>query len=447
MEIKLLNSDCYEFLKTIPDNSIDSIVTDPPYGLGKQPDILQVMKDWIDKGYHELQGTGFMGKEWDVFVPQPIVWKECFRVLKPGGHLLSFFGTRTYDLGSMSIRFAGFEIRDTIAWLYGEGFPKSLNIGKKIDEIQGNEREVIGTDKSGSIRNCMSGNFTGGEYNLTKGNTEWEGWGTGLKPALEPIVLARKPISENTIVENVLRWGTGGINIDDCRIEIDISKENDSRINTDKTMSQSNKSWVLANKKDNHSQVFKSNGRFPSNVIHDGSDEVLENFPYTKSGGNRKNGENVSLNKINNSWSLASKNIITYNNILPSEGSASRFFYCAKAKKKERNKGIENLDKENVSHDGRDKHIENPFQRHENIQSNFHPTVKPIELMKYLVRLITPKNGVVLDPFMGSGTTGIACKIEGFNFIGIEKEKEYFEIAQNRINNYTNEEDWYDWVF
>jgi site-specific DNA-methyltransferase (adenine-specific) len=187
-DYNLYHNDCLEHLKTMEDNSIDSIVTDPPYGLGKEPNIIEVMKSWINTGYHKIQGAGFMGKEWDSFVPQPIIWKEVFRVLKPGGHILCFSSTRTFDWMSMSLRFAGFEIRDMIAWVYGSGFPKSLNIGKAVDEIQENEREVVGKNKSGSIRNSMSGNFTGGEYNLTKGNTEYEGWGTALKPALEPII-------------------------------------------------------------------------------------------------------------------------------------------------------------------------------------------------------------------------------------------------------------------
>lgn len=430
----LYHDDCLEHLKTMEDNSIDSVVTDPPYGLGKEPNIIEVMKSWINTGYHEIQGTGFMGKEWDSFVPQPIIWKEVFRVLKPGGHILCFSSTRTFDWMGMSLRFAGFEIRDTIAWVYGSGFPKSLNIGKAIDEIQGNEREVIGISKNDRPNSKVKGGMSfdrlldkGQEHEtilLTKGNTEYEGWGTGLKPAIEPIILARKPISENTIAENVLQWGTGGINIDDCRINYESQSDKETLDATNKRFDKGNYS-----KGGNFNQSIngvKSTtndlGRFPSNVVHDGSDEVLQNFPYTKSGGNRENGENVSLNKINNSWSLSSKNIIRYNNILPSEGSASRFFYCAKPSQAERNLGF--------------------YKSSE--KQNFHPTVKPLQLIRYLCKLITPKNGVILDPFMGSGTTGMSAILENFNFVGIEKEKEYFELCKKRIEYVKNNKKEFD---
>lgn len=390
----IVNADSLEFLKTLEENSIHSIVTDPPYELG------------------------FMKKKWDStgIAYRVDFWKECLRVLKPGGYLLAFGGSRTYHRMTVAIEDAGFEIRDQIMWIYGEGFPKSLNIGKAYDEFVGNERELVGEKNNtydGYVRKpenhkspAESSNI--GEWGLnktphglieTRGNSEWEGWGTALKPGHEPICMARKPPSERTVVENVVRWGTGGINIDGCRIEIDKDLEDDPRIDGGIKMSQSNSTWVLANKSDNFTTVYKKNGRFPSNVIHDGSDEVLDNF----------------------------------------QCSASRFFYCAKPGKSERNKGLEGLKLKYVSHDGRNKHIENPYQRHNNLQYNHHPTVKPIKLIRYLVRLVTPKNGVVLDPFMGSGTTGIACKLEGFDFLGIEKEVEYYEIASLRIENCKNE--------
>lgn len=414
----LYHNDCLEHLKTMEDNSIDSVVTDPPYGLGKEPNIIEVMKSWINTGYHEIQGTGFMGKEWDSFVPQPIIWKEVFRVLKPGGHILCFSSTRTFDWMSMSLRFAGFEIRDTIAWVYGSGFPKSLNIGKAVDEIQGNEREVVGTDKSGSIRNSMSGNFTGGEYNLTKGNTEYEGWGTALKPALEPIILARKPILENTIVENVLRWGTGGINIDNCRIELE---ESESGVNVKPEYIPNNKNNVYGKSMGGGDTPLLNKGRFPANFIYDGSDEVIQNFPYTKSGALFQS--NLKNDKTDNIYGKFNKNIMgKKDGYEKDEGSASRFFYCAKPSQAERNLGFDKISE----------------------KQNFHPTVKPLSLMRYLVRLVTPKNGVILDPFMGSCTTGMSAILENFNFVGIEKEKEYFELSQKRIEYVKNNKKQFD---
>lgn len=421
----LYNNDCYEQLKSMLDNSVDSIVTDPPYGLGKQPDIVEVMKDWVEKGHHDITGKGFMGKEWDSFVPQPLLWKECFRVLKPGGHLLSFFGSRTYDIGSMAIRFAGFEIRDTIMYIYGSGFPKSLNIGKAIDDLQGNEREIIYDDNRKKRLKNQTEDYDSPNgwktvkrnINLTKGNSEHEGWQTNLKPAVEPIVLARKPISENTIVENVLRWGTGGINIEDCRIESSASdiEKIEKTVKTYSNLKSIGGDGIYSggNKYD-RSTFSAKNGRFPSNVIHDGSNEVLENFPYTKSGGGNKlpDSSNVYIGNSHHHSKTKGFNQ-TYQK---DEGSASRFFYCAKVSPSERNMGFEKSSE----------------------KQNTHPTLKPLSLMKYLVRLVTPRNGIVLDPFMGSGTTGMACVLEGFNFIGIEREKEYFDIANVRINYVEN---------
>lgn len=287
----------------MPDNSIDSVVTDPPYELG------------------------FMGKSWDKsgIAFSPAVWQEVLRVLKPGGHLLAFSGSRTYHRMAVAVEDAGFEIRDQIMWIYGSGFPKSHNL---------------------------------------KG--EWEGWGTALKPAHEPIVVARKPLI-GTVAENILAYGAGGLNIDGTRVGN----------GTDRA----------------------SGGRWPANVIHDGSDEVLELFPDTKSG------KPSNIRGTGGIWSEG--NGIPIGPQYGDAGSAARFFYCAKASKKDRNEGLDR---------------------------NHHPTVKPTELMRYLCRLVTPPNGTVLDPFMGSGSTGKACVLEGFDFIGIDKTPEYVEIAQQRIN-------------
>ena len=294
MSFTLFKGDCLEQLHRINDNSIDSIVTDPPYGLS------------------------FMGKKWDYDVPSVEVWKECFRVLKPGGHLVSFSSARTYHRMVVNVEDAGFEIRDQIMWVYGSGFPKNHNIGKKVEG--------------------------------------WEGWGTALKPSHEPIVLARKPLSESSIAANVLEWGTGGLNIDASRVP---SSEP-----------------ITINTFDNGAKPFgdavgepytsrQSEGRFPANFIHDGIEE---------------------------DW--------------------SRYFYCAKANKKERNAAGENN----------------------------HPTVKPIALMSYLINLITPPDGVVLDPFMGSGSTGVASIQEGHWFFGCEMDEDYLQIAEHRLSNETNQE-------
>lgn len=296
----------------MPDNSIDSVVTDPPYELG------------------------FMGKSWDKsgIAFSPAVWQEVLRVLKPGGHLLAFSGSRTYHRMAVAVEDAGFEIRDQIMWIYGSGFPKSKNIALSIDKGEGlsNRGRAIPTASlyqasDTEEKNKLTSNKVPPYEARTELSKSWVGWGTALKPAHEPIVVARKPLI-GTVAENILAYGTGGLNIDGTRVGN----------GTDRA----------------------SGGRWPANVIHDGLDQE---------------------------W--------------------SRFFYCAKASKKDRNEGLDR---------------------------NHHPTVKPTELMRYLCRLVTPPNGTVLDPFMGSGSTGKACVLEGFDFIGIDKTPEYVEIAQQRIN-------------
>lgn len=341
MTIKIYNDNCLNILKELEENSVDSIVTDPPYGIS------------------------FMGQRWDYDVPSVNIWKECLRVLKPGGHLLSFSGSRTYHRMALNIEDAGFEIRDQIMWVYGSGFPKSLNVGKAIDKKLGVEREVVGIKNRPAIstKNSNHGwkrpsHFNeDGTHKTTMNVTlptseeakQWDGWGTALKPAHEPIVLARKPFKGN-VATNVLDHGTGAINIDSCRVD--------------------------------------EEGRWPANFIHDG---------------------------LEKEW--------------------SKYFYCPKASKKDRNEGCEELEEKQYSYDGRQTPIENAYQRNDSKSQNNHPTVKPTELMKYLCRLITPKNGIVLDPFMGSGSTGKAAVLEGFSFIGIELNEEYFNIAKTRIES------------
>jgi site-specific DNA-methyltransferase (adenine-specific) len=379
----LLNGDCIEEMQKMIDEGVqvDSVVTDPPYELG------------------------FMGKSWDStgIAFQKETWELAYQLLKPGGHLLAFSSSRTYHRMAVAIEDAGFEIRDQLMWIYGSGFPKSYNIGKGVDKKLGNEREVVGKGKAGAafhygavgdggFGNTFDGNgIASSEWETTQGKSEWEGWGTALKPAHEPIVMARKPL-EGTVADNVLKHGTGGINIDGCRIQTD------EKLN----IGSNNRENGVVNfgmKDDKDSQKQNELGRFPANVMHDGSEEVVSGFPNTKSTkGNPRTASIKNQTRLNNSEE------VFVNCEYDDEGSAARFFYCPKVSKSERG------------------------------EDNTHPTVKPQELMKYLCRLVTPKDGTVLDPFMGSGSTGMAAKDEGFDFIGIEQEKEYFEIADSRIN-------------
>ena len=376
---------------------VESVVTDPPYELG------------------------FMGKSWDAsgIAFDKKTWELAFQLLKPGGYLLAFSASRNYHRMAVAVEDAGFEIRDQIMWIYGSGFPKSLNIGMGVDKKQGNDRVAVG-ERTRNVKpfdddNGWNSNNTTGNHIYTKGNTEWEGWGTALKPAHEPIVMARKPL-EGTVVDNVLEHGVGGINIDECRVGKEILEE--------QIAGRSNKIGTFERK---NMITPKREGRFPANVMHDGSDVVNDIFPNSKGSsgnGNAKVGE-TSKGAI----PLRRGEAPLYND----EGSASRYFYCPKTAKSERNQGLVEFDDKQYSHDGRKKSIENPYQRNKSISKNSHPTVKPVELMKYLCRLVTPKGGTVLDPFMGSGSTGMAAKDEGFDFIGIEREKEYFEISEQRI--------------
>ena len=402
----LLNGDCIEQMQKLKDEGkqIDSVVTDPPYHLtsiveryGKDGSAPAKDKD----GLYQRQARGFMGKEWDGgdIAFRTDTWKLAYDLLKPGGYLLAFSASRNYHRMAVAIEDAGFEIRDQIMWIYGSGFPKSLNIGKAIDKKLGNEREVVGKGKPMSSLGVMHDDNwqSDNEYNETKGNSEYEGWGTALKPAHEPIVLARKPISEKSVADNVLKYGTGAINIDGCRIQgNDIGGE---RKITSRKYRNEDGVWTDENSgMDNEQNSFADadpRGRFPANVMHSG---------------------------LNTEW--------------------ARYFYCPKVSQEERNKGLDHLPTKKTSsmsgrrdsHDMEGYSIDNDVTgRFVTERKNIHPTVKPIELMKYLCRLVTPKGGTVLDPFMGSGSTGIAAKDEGFDFIGIEKEQEYFDIANARI--------------
>jgi DNA modification methylase len=361
---QVIQGDCLGVLPTLPDCSVDSVVCDPPYELG------------------------FMGKAWDKsgIAYNVDVWRECLRVLKPGGHLLAFGGSRTYHRLACAVEDAGFDIRDQIMWLYGSGFPKSHNL-----------------------------------------DGDWKGWGTALKPAHEPIVVARKPI-EGTVAENVQRWGTGAVNVDACRVgtskEIPASpaKANDS-IGTFKT----------GDRHANSSGFDANIGRWPANIIHDGSDEVVNGFPSAK--GCTVSGTRTTENT--NGWGM---NPMERREWYGDSGSAARFFYCAKASKRDRDEGCEGMEA-SVELIGAAGHKINPTTGRQVVdlpRKNHHPTVKPTDLMRYLCRLVTPPSGLVLDPFAGSGSTGKGAVSEGFRFIGIELSDEYAEIARKRIAKAAN---------
>jgi site-specific DNA-methyltransferase (adenine-specific) len=376
------HGDCLAVLAEMPDASIDAVVTDPPYGLA------------------------FMGKRWDYDVPAVEVWRECLRVLKPGGHLLAFAGTRTQHRMAVRIEDAGFEIRDMIAWVYGSGFPKSLDVSKAIDKAAGAEREVIGPNKWAERGGLVQANTYGAPSRpedtapATPEAHQWQGWGTALKPALEPITVARKPLA-GTVAANVLEHGTGALNVDGCRVGTD---ESLGRPLSSRPEASSINAYNWSTRPNPLAGEFLDNtkglGRWPANLIHDGSDEVVGLL-----------------------------------------GSAARFFYCAKASKRDRDEGLEGFEVKQATGGGGGvgdsladvDSASGKFGSEKAPARNHHPTVKPTDLMRYLCRLVTPPGGVVLDPFCGSGSTGKAAVLEGFNFIGIEREAEYVEIARARI--------------
>jgi site-specific DNA-methyltransferase (adenine-specific) len=372
-----------------------------------------------------------MGKKWDYDVPSEDVWRECLRVLKPGGHLLAFAGTRTQHRMAVRIEDAGFEIRDMIAWVYGSGFPKSLNIGKAIDKLQGNEREDLEPtgrykyqfkDNTGKFVNCRDAEEENKKnVGLTRGTSEWEGWGTALKPALEPITVARKPLGEKTVAANVLEHGTGAINVDACRV------------GTEATVTVRNGNSGAHGRYGKDDRVFSREnppGRWPANLIHDGSEEVVGLFPNAKGAaiGTKYRGPKFDGDVYNASTTPQIE--FGYGD----SGSAARFFYCAKASKKDRNSGCEGFEPKMPRCMGTgDNAVGEGRGSRSTPRANHHPTVKPTDLMRYLCRLVTPPEGIVLDPFMGSGSTGKAAMLEGFNFIGIERDPEYHKIAEARI--------------
>jgi site-specific DNA-methyltransferase (adenine-specific) len=384
--------DCLDVLRTMEDASVDAVVTDPPYGLA------------------------FMGKRWDYDVPSEDIWRECLRVLKPGGHLLAFAGTRTQHRMAVRIEDAGFEIRDMIAWVYGSGFPKSLDVSKAIDgrlttgrsdsialrevnETRPGDATVRATSTNGHrgiVGSADAGPSVKRDEPATEAARQWSGWGTALKPALEPITVARKPLI-GTVAQNVLEHGTGALNVDGCRVEADPADPVHSAIYHAKP-SVAYGRFASKENGEARSMAPPPAGRWPANLIHDGSDEVVGLFPITSTG-------NLSPYQQQTRQGACYGKQPAFRNAQSTgdTGSAARFFYCAKASKADRD------------------------------QENRHPTVKPTDLMRYLCRLVTPPGGTVLDPFMGSGSTGKAAILEGFRFIGIEREPDYLTIAEARI--------------
>ena len=395
------HGDSLEVLKSFESNSIDSLVTDPPYGLGKTTpeNVRACLQAWLSGQDYQASGGGFMSKEWDSWVPSPNLWREVYRVLKPGAYGLVFSGSRTEDLMSMSLRLAGFEVRDRLVWLYGSGFPKSHDISKAIDKKLGAKRAIIGQQK---MVECWRLGTTPNKtfMDITEPSTEqakrYSGFGTALKPAYEPIILVRKPL-DGTIADNVLKHGVGGLNIDDCRIP-------------------------------------PNKGRWPSNILLDdkAAIELDKQSGIQKSGraGKKSRAWGVSGNSQLSNWQA--NNSEGYND----KGGASRFFYCTKASKAEREAGLSHFDlKKAGAMSGEETRLGRPTNHP--MRANVHPTVKPLDLMRYLCRLITPPNGTILEPFAGSGTTLCAAALEGFTSIGIERESEYIEIIKARLKHWS----------
>jgi site-specific DNA-methyltransferase (adenine-specific) len=506
----LADQDCLEFLKLLPDNCIDACITDPPYGLSKDPDIAEVMRHWLAGDRYEHGSAGFMSKSWDSFVPGPEYWREVYRVLKPGAHILAFAGSRTFDLMSIAIRFAGFENRDTIAcempvlrWISGSGFPHGIDVSKAIDKAAGAERPVVGPKIHGdgkpthyvcegamqaSAGKCQSGRTTHNPATaaVTDEAKKWEGFNTTLKPSWEPILVFRKPLTEGTVAENVLLHGTGALNIAGCRVATTDNlnggaysgewRRDPAYTSTDSTPG----ARPLSRLNSGIGDFKQPTGRWPANValVHAEScrcvgTKKVKGDPREGGEGERPAGfGNVGADKGSDkpngrcygdedgtetveAWEcvpecpvrqldaqsgvskstggrIQAKGGIgaagiygAYADIhqkgdpgFGNTGGASRFFYCAKTSRRERELGLDNL----------------PPQAPQGNIRNTIPTVKPLALMRWLVRLVGGQPGsIILDPFAGSGTTLAAALLEGFRAIGVEREPEYVAIASARI--------------
>lgn len=475
MTATLYHGDCLQVLKGIADNSVDSAVMDPPAGIS-----FMGLEFDHDKGGRD---------KWIAWLSS--IMKECLRVLKPGGHALVWALPRTSHWTGMALETAGFEVRDCISYLYdtnndvsrfvdslspeqrglleiilshgddnfntfahifGSGFPKSHDISKAIDQMMGAERDMKWQKYT---PNTMAGAYdqrpwldearkNGGRMVPTNNPAtpqavQWQGWGTALKPAYETWWLVRKPIAEDTVAANVLAWGTGGINIDGTRVEMDLAQEDDKRahgVNNAKQIEGSNNFMGRFN--GNFLQLmYKKQGRFPANLAHDGSAAVLAEFPQSDSG--KPTGYNFDKSNASGVCNFGGIGAYKSGVHFGDKGSAARFFYCAKAAPSEREVGLAEFDERDGNKWNSGGIGERRRQEGIGLRRNHHPTVKPVSLMRFFCKLITPTGGTVLDPFMGSGTTGVGAQLEGFNFIGIEQELDYFKIAQSRIAHFANE--------
>jgi site-specific DNA-methyltransferase (adenine-specific) len=404
------HGDCLAWLRSLPDSSVDSVVTDPPYGLGKPPPIRDVLRAWLDGEQYHATGGGFMGRAWDAYVPGPEVWSEICRVLKPGGHAVVFAGQRTADVMAIALRLGGLEVRDLIGWCYWSGFPKSHDISKGIDRLHGAEREVVGSympprgDKTfNTAQHQGHREVTGArgtDRYITAPSTpdaqRWSGFGTALKPAIEPCWLVRKPLSEPTIALNVLRWGTGGINVDACRF------------------AYGDRAWV--------GPGGSTDGQWDREWAQSGA-PMAERWDATTS----RAGGPVGRADLGR-W-------------------PANLFHCPKASTGERECGCDGLPASRgaaITERGEGSvGLDNPRAgagRTSEGRRNVHPTVKPLILMRWIARLITPPGGLVIDPYTGSGTTGIAAVLEGLDFAGAELNnndgpppQRFVDIATARI--------------
>jgi site-specific DNA-methyltransferase (adenine-specific) len=464
---RVFHGDCIEVLKGLPENSVDSIVTDPPYGLEfmgkdwdapwKKSEVVTVTDKktngvFHDKGFkhgirfsrgkQEMVAFQLWATEWAV---------ECLRVLKPGGHILAFGGSRTWHRLAVAVEDAGFELRDSIAWIYGSGFPKSLDVSKAIDKRAGAERQIVGQQS----RQIGKGNWQvddGGwqdsskadengirTFDLTAPATseakQWEGWGTALKPAFEPVVVGRKPFGKGvTVAENVLLWGVGGLNIDGSRIAGDTSEFYSATGKPRSGMGHARGYEMGEGYGGENANPPHSKGRWPANVI---LDEVTAGLLDEQSG-ERPGGQFPARrgNSVNTAFASGQETAGGARGMGDS-GGASRFFYVAKASRRDRNEGLEELEAKGSGTFDDDGHRQ-PGERKNNHtapmpKQNFHPTVKPTALMRYLIKLVTPEGGVVLDPFTGSGSTGKAALLDGFQFVGVELTEEYLPIIEGRL--------------
>lgn len=507
---QIIQGDCLQVMKGFPENSIDCCITDPPYGLSREPVVADVMRHWLAGKKYEHDSKGFMGSVWDSFVPGPEYWRECYRAMKPGAHLLSFCSTRTWDFMSIAIRFAGFENRDTIAsfggpsamaWLTGQGFPKSSNVADKIGQREGSKRD-------GAVRKGVHSKSTFlspemldeyKEYTDTENSVKWKGWHTALKPSWEVILVFRKPISEKSVADNVLKWGTGAINVGatvvpfasqaDAESAADGFKSwqealNDNGIDT--VVLAPEDSRVGLDPEDVYKKAKNLGGRWPSNLLLVHSDgcrqvrrkkeqqlsllgdpvgaeyveewECVEDCPVQMLD---RQGEAADVHPSGlrmPDHRQGKPGIVGFiksfkSGFAPGDsGGVSRFFpnfsyderervecrflYCGKTRTSEREKGLDDFE---AGHWG-DGKTDNPAARQQTARKNIHPTIKPISLMRWCAKLVCPKDGVILDPFVGSGSTCIAAALEGFNYIGIEQNEEYAAIARARINHWLRDD-------